>query len=63
MAGNYDAEQRTQYMCIDEAPEVRDGTGTDTNGALLYVIEGHCGSLPCDPYVSGRELTCAVCTI
>ena len=32
------------------------------NGALLYLVEGVCGTLPCLPYVNGRELTCAVCT-
>ena len=25
-------------------------------------VEGECGSLPCKPYIAGRELTCAVCS-
>ncbi|XP_072037565.1 uncharacterized protein [Amphiura filiformis] len=63
MAGYHDHEQRTQYMCVDQAPEVRAGSAGDVNGALLYIVEGNCGTLPCGPYVSGREFACAVCTI
>lgn len=38
------------------------GSHGNKNGALLHLVEGQCGSLPCLPYVGGRELTCAVCT-
>ena len=50
------------YICVDGDPESVAGTGADKNGALLYPVQGQCGSLPCGPYVAGRELTCAVCT-
>ena len=49
-------------ICLDGNPEYVPGSQADRNGALLYPVEGRCGSLPCLPYVEGRELTCAVCT-
>ena len=52
----------TDFICVDGDPEYVPGSHADRNGALLYPVEGVCGSLPCLPYVSGRELTCAVCT-
>ncbi|XP_028402157.1 collagen alpha-4(IV) chain-like isoform X1 [Dendronephthya gigantea] len=55
--------KRTQFICVDGDPEATHGSHADTNGALLYFVEGYCGhSLPCPPYVHGRELTCVVCT-
>ena len=53
---------RTMYTCVDEAPDYKRGTRADLNGAVFYFVEGKCGSLPCKPYIAGRELTCAVCT-
>ena len=52
----------SDFVCIDDDPEYVHGTFADKNGALLYPVEGVCGSLPCQPYVAGRELTCAVST-
>ena len=45
----------------------RNAVGYDTmsganSQALLYPVEGQCGSLRCAPYVNNRELTCAVCS-
>ncbi|XP_022110568.1 uncharacterized protein LOC110990077 isoform X2 [Acanthaster planci] len=62
MAGYY-AHGRTKALCVDEAPEVVFGSSTAKYGALLYVMESACGSLPCPPYVNGREITCTVCSI
>ena len=53
--------KRSNYICWDEAPEVADG-GTSQNQAVIYPVEVGCGSLPCSVYVSGRELTCVVCS-
>ena len=51
------------FICVDGDPEYVSGTHRFENySALLYPVEGRCGSLPCLPYVAGRELTCAVCT-
>ncbi|XP_068683190.1 collagen alpha-1(VII) chain-like [Montipora foliosa] len=50
------------FICVDGDPEYVPGSHANKNGALLYPVEGVCGSLPCLPYVNHRELTCAVCT-
>ncbi|XP_068731400.1 uncharacterized protein [Montipora capricornis] len=52
----------SDFICVDGDPEYVPGSHANKNGALLHPVEGRCGSLPCLPYVSGRELTCAVCT-
>ncbi|XP_013421406.1 uncharacterized protein LOC106181535 [Lingula anatina] len=54
--------KRSEYICVDSAPEVDEKGGDDKQGALLYNVEAACGSLPCPDYISGRELTCVVCT-
>ena len=54
--------RRAQYICVDENPESTTGSHTNRDGALLYFVESHCGSLPCPPYATGKELTCVVCT-
>jgi len=51
----------SSYICWDEAPEVAVG-GTPQNQALIYPVEVHCGSLPCQVYRDRRELTCVVCS-
>ena len=53
---------RTMYTCVDGNPDYTRGSHANLNGALFYFVEGVCGSLPCKPYIEGRELTCAVCT-
>ena len=50
------------FICVDGDPEYVAGSGANKDGALLYPVQGQCGSLPCGPYVAGREFTCAVCT-
>ncbi|XP_070543392.1 short-chain collagen C4-like [Ptychodera flava] len=63
VSGHYAHNAQYIFECVDEAPEARPGTEPNQEGALMYVVEGACGSLPCAPYVNGRELTCVVCTI
>ncbi|KAK3108413.1 hypothetical protein FSP39_007570 [Pinctada imbricata] len=63
VAGYYDHNAATQYTCIDENSIGIPGSQGDNNGYLFYPVEGICGSLPCLPYVQGRELTCVVCSI
>ena len=55
-------EHTSTFICVDGAPEVRPGGGLDHNGATLFLVSIHCGSLPCPPYEQGRELTCVVCS-
>ena len=62
MTAYYDHKKQRDYVCVDKDAEARPGTAVSKDGALLYPVEGVCGSLPCHPYVAGRELTCAVCT-
>jgi len=62
MSWNYGHRKSGDFVCIDADAEFVHGSHANRNGALLYLVEGQCGSLPCPPYVSGRELTCAVCT-
>ena len=52
---------RSMYVCVDHNAEPT-GNSSNNNGNLFYPVEAVCGSLPCPPYVNGRELTCAVCT-
>ena len=53
--------KRSSYICWDEAPEVAIGP-MDQDQALAYVVEVHCGTLPCSVYHDARELTCVVCS-
>ena len=64
MTSHYTDKNQKEFICVDRDPEFIPGTQANTNGALMmYFVECTCGrNLPCDPYVSGRELTCAVCT-
>ena len=62
MSEHHGHKGRTQFICVDGNAEATFGSHVDKNGALLYFVEGSCGSLPCPPYVQGYELTCVVCT-
>ncbi len=53
---------RTSYKCIDKDPESVPGSSANDNGALFYFTEANCATLPCPPYNSQKEVTCAVCT-
>ena len=56
------SRHRSQYSCMDTEFKPVNGTSANKNGLVLYFVEGRCGSLPCPPYDSTRELSCAVCT-
>ena len=62
MTEYYGHKHSRDFICVDGDPEYVPGTHANKDGALLYPVEGVCGSLPCLPYVAGRELTCSVCT-
>ena len=49
-------------LCLDGNPEFLNHGATEDNEHVFYVLEAKCGSLPCPPYVDGRELTCVVCS-
>ena len=62
VGGHYSHAAASEFICLDEDPEVVDGGEADKNGILFYFAEARCGSLKCPPYINGRELTCAVCS-
>ena len=62
MAAAFVHQGRTTHVCVDNAPEVMDGGGSDQNGVLFYNTEAACGSLPCPNYGDGWEVTCVVCS-
>ncbi|XP_071136751.1 uncharacterized protein [Mytilus edulis] len=52
----------SEYICVDERLESVPGGDGNRNEGIVYPVEAVCGSLKCPPYVSGRELTCVVCS-
>ena len=55
-------EHSTDYLCIDDTPQVIPESQGEQGGGQLYLVEGQCPSLQCGPYVGGREIRCVVCT-
>jgi len=62
MTEHYGHNHPRDFICVDENAQATTGSHENKNGALLYFVQGTCGSLPCKPYIDGYELTCAVCT-
>ena len=62
MAGAYDHKSRATYVCVDGDPDVRAGGAANKYAASFFNTEATCNSLPCPPFVDGRELTCVVCS-
>ncbi|CAK9299716.1 unnamed protein product [Gordionus sp. m RMFG-2023] len=59
-----DSNSRTSYLCVDEEPEAYDlPNETIGHGAVLFLVESQCGTLPCNVYPRGREIPCVVCSI
>jgi hypothetical protein len=53
---------RTEYVCVDEAPEARPGGEAINFQSTFDPVQAVCGTLPCPPYIQGDEVTCAVCS-
>lgn len=62
MAGDYQTTGGSQYICVDKDPEADPAGYRSESSHNLVPVEAQCGSLPCPHYVSGREITCSVCT-
>ena len=62
LMSSHHTQKTSSFVCVDSSPDVQEGSSPNQNGALWYFVEAACGSLPCPAYVSGRELTCVVCT-
>ena len=61
MAERY-LNNRATFECVDKDPECIPGSAGSVDGVLFYHTEATCTGLPCPPYDSSKELTCAVCT-
>jgi len=53
---------RSDFICLDEAPEVMIAGSEVKYGLFLSNVRVSCGSLACPKYVSGRPIACVVCT-
>ncbi|WAQ93729.1 hypothetical protein MAR_006200 [Mya arenaria] len=62
IAGDYQHASASEFICLDERPEMVVGGAVNINGKVFFLAEAVCGSLPCPPYVQGRELTCVMCS-
>ncbi|XP_053398751.1 short-chain collagen C4-like [Mercenaria mercenaria] len=63
MANHYVHAGPHNHICVDSQPEFVPNGGEYKLHHLLYLMEAQCGSLPCPPYVQGRELACVVCSL
>ena len=53
---------RSLFQCVDRAMEPVHGSQGHRHAGHFYHVETTCNSMPCPPYVTYKELTCAVCT-
>lgn len=61
-SGSYKHAAASQYICLDNKPEVLEHGSADDNGKLFYAVKTVCGSLPCPPYTNNALMTCVVCS-
>lgn len=64
-SGSYNHAAASQYICLDNKPEVLVENGSADNfidGKLFYAVKAACGSLPCPPYINNALMTCVVCS-
>ena len=63
MAAYYNHKSNVVYECIEKNAETVPRSYANTDGALFLHVIATCGtSLPCDPYVDNKVITCVVCT-
>ena len=63
MTSHYGHKHTSEFVCIDVNAEAVPGGHSNTNGALLYLVQVGCGhGIQCVSYVQEKELTCVVCT-
>ena len=60
-SGGY-TETATQFVCLDENPEMISGT-TTVIGKLFYSVKAYCDNLPCPLYNAHKTLTCVLCAL
>jgi len=62
LMADHHGHHRSMHECVDANPNSVPGSSADINGALFYHVRAECTGIPCPPYQSRREVTCAVCT-
>jgi len=56
--------QPSEFICLDQAPEVRQrGAGNFENEPSLSIARFVCSTLPCPNYVKFNQASCAVCSV
>jgi hypothetical protein len=63
MAGYAGHLAASEFICVDSAMRSRVGSDASHDGKLLYYTIAQCGSLPCEPYVNMKVVTCVVCSL
>ncbi|VDI51361.1 Hypothetical predicted protein [Mytilus galloprovincialis] len=51
MSGHHGHPGASQYLCVDNSPDILEGGARNDNGYILYAVKAYCGSLKCPPYV------------
>ena len=65
MSAQHNHALPTTYECVDKDPESvpgLNGIGWYSGSGIFHHVEASCNGIACLPYVTGRELTCVVCT-
>lgn len=62
MAVHYGHNGPQTHICVDTRPDFIPDGGKNNDEHILHLVEAICGSLPCPPYVNGRELACVICS-
>ncbi|XP_060596683.1 uncharacterized protein LOC132750688 [Ruditapes philippinarum] len=62
MSGHYLHPSATEFVCVDDEPEVFPDSSTHHASKLFYFVYAKCGSLKCPPYEDGKKITCVVCS-
>ena len=60
--GDVEGRMRTEYICVDQAPEGRPGYEADGKLGRITVVEMRCGSATCSSHAVGDGVGCAVCS-
>lgn len=64
MASSHFSRPHTgMFECFDSNPDTVTGEAHRQDDAWLFHVEPKCNrGIACPPYVSGREITCVVCS-
>jgi len=64
LVANHDTNYKSEYICLDGAPEVSKTGGSNQSGGVLVLAQIWCGLLACPyPYAQYKQVSCSVCSI